>query len=345
MASITRYRDGWRAHVYVGGVRDSKLCRTRNEAVAWAAQREKELASGGNDTFASVAERWLSLKLPTLENVNNQRTVEQSIRDHVLPILGPLKLVDIKRPKLVKLVRDLAAEGRVETSRRVGQRICAIFDLAVDEGIIDGHPAARLSRVVPTPKARRMRAVTPDELPDLLKAINAYPEPVTRIGLLLMAHTFLRTSELISLQWTDIRNDVLQIPGERMKRDQDHLVPITPAVKSLLDELETMTGDSPYLLASPVNPLVPISNNTLLFALYRLGYRGRMTGHGFRAVASTVLNESGLWLRDAIERQLAHKETDQVRDAYHRAKYLKERRRMMLWYSDYLLSRASINVS
>ena len=95
-------------------------------------------------------------------------------------------------------------------------------------------------------------------------------------------------------------------------------------------------AESPYILASRQNPQTAISNNTLLFALYRLGYKNKMTGHGFRAVASTVLNESKLWGRDAIERQLAHRETDQVREAYHRAEYLDERRRMMAWWSGYL---------
>jgi integrase len=336
MASVSRHKDGWRAQVYVGGIRDSKVCRTRQEANAWGASREKELAGSGDAAFADLAERWLAIKVPTLANVNDQRTVEQSVRDHVLPVIGHMKLTDIKRPALVKLVRGVAEKGKVETSRRIGQRICAIFDLAVDEGIIESHPAAGLSRVLPTPRVCHFNAVTPEELPGLMRAIDGYPEPVTRIGLLLMAHTFLRTSELIGLRWREVKGDVIQIPGNRMKADPDHLVPITPAVQALLTELEPMTGTSDFLLASPFNDASPISNNTLLFALYRLGYKGRMTGHGFRTVASTVLSESGLWLRDSIEKQLAHKETDQVRDAYMRAQFLSERRKMMEWFSNYL---------
>src|SRR5690606_32155391 len=120
-----------------------------------------------------------------------------------------------------------------------------------------------------------------------------------------------------------------------------HVVPLSVHVRKILDELRPMTDDSPFVLASPTNPCAPISKNTLLFALYRLGYRGRMTGHGFRSVASTILNESGKWSRDAIERQLAHKETGRVREAYHRAEYIEERRRMMEWWSDYLAASAS----
>jgi integrase len=324
----------------VGGVRASKLCATRGEAVAWAAKREAELAKGGGEIlFRSVAERYLAWKIPQLTNADNQRTYEQSIREHVLPVIGHKHLGELNRQALVSLVRGIASKGLVETAHRIGQRICAILNFAVDEGEIESHAAAGLSRILPVKDRRRLPAVTPDDLPELLRAIAGYPEPVTRLGLQLLAHTFVRTSELTGARWDEIRGEVWVVPGDRMKRGLPHVVPISPGVRGLLVQLEPLTGDSPYLLASSRNSLVPISNNTMLFALYRLGYRGRMTGHGFRAVASTVLNESGLWSRDAIERQLAHRETDQVREAYHRAEYLEERTRMMAWYSDYLAAR------
>jgi integrase len=215
----------------------------------------------------------------------------------------------------------------------------------VDSGDIESHPAAGLSRVLPSKDVRNIRAIHPSELPDLLKAIHGYPEPVTRIGLLLLAHTFVRTQELIGAKWSEIKDDIWLVPRERMKRSVPHVVPISKPVRRLLDDLHTMTGDSEFWLASTRNPLVPVSNNTLLFALYRLGYRGKMTGHGFRSVASSVLNESGKWSKDAIERQLSHQESDDVRAAYHRAEYLPERKRMMTWYSNYLLERAAITSS
>ncbi len=336
MASISRHKDGWRAFVYVKGQRVTKVLRTHREAEDWSEAKEAELSGGTKITFAAAAERWLAWKLPQLDNANNVRTVDQSIRDHVLPAIGHLKLTDIKRGHLVDVVREVAKKGRVETSHRVGQRIRAILDHAVDHGDIETHPGAGLSRILPVTKPRRMAAVKPAELPALLRAIDTYPEPVTRLGLLLLAHTFVRTSELIGARWDEVRGDVWVVPEERMKLGLPHVVPLTSKVRALLKQLEPMTGDSPYWLASPVNPKVPISNNTLLFALYRLGYRGRMTGHGFRSIASTILNESGKFSSDAIERQLAHKETDAVRLAYMRAEFLPERRKLMAWYSDYL---------
>lgn len=361
MASILPYGKRWRAHVYVSGARESQVFRTRGEARDWATRRELELGErreGKVPTFAQAAEEWLGWKLPQLTNAENQRTVEQSVRDYAIPKLGPMRLDEIRRRDLVEVVQAIqkvnggAGHPRIETAHRVGRRIREIFDRAADLGHIEeGHPAARLSRVLPGVTKRPRAAIEPHELPDLLKAIDAYPEPVTRLGLLLMANTFLRTSELSGARWEElVRADaVWVVPAERMKgklgKRRPHVVPLSPQVQGMLGELRALNEDSPYILASPFNRETSISKNTMLFALYRLGYRGRMTGHGFRAVASTILNESKLWSRDAIERQLAHRETDEVREAYHRAEYLPERREMMRWWSTYLAERAASTAS
>ncbi len=344
MASITRYEGGWRAHLCVGGVRKSKAFRTRREAAEWAERTEVDLVGGSQLTFAAATERFLRLKLPKLDNADNQRVYEQSLRDHVLPEIGTKKLENLTRRDLVAVVRKVAESGRVETAHRIGQRIRAVLDHAIDCGDIQSHAAAGLSRVLPSKSPVPRSAISLADLPELLQAISSYPEPVTRIGLLLLAHTFVRTSELTAAKWSELKDDVWLIPAERMKRRIPHVVPLSSHVLRLLKELEPMTGDSPYILASK-NLMSPISNNTMLFALYRLGYRGRMTGHGFRAIASTALNESGLWSRDAIEKQLAHRETDRVREVYHRAAYLEERARMMAWYSAHLGGMSGANVS
>src|SRR5688572_7836401 len=140
MASVTRHKGGWRAFVYVGGQRATKVLRTEREANTWAAAKELELSGGRQITFAEAAERWLAWKLPQLDNANNVRTVEQSVRDYALPKLGPKKLGEIKRADLVAVVRDVAAKGRAETAHRIGQRIRAILDHAVDHGDIETHP-------------------------------------------------------------------------------------------------------------------------------------------------------------------------------------------------------------
>lgn len=339
MASVVPYEGKWRAYVYVGKKRESKLFRTKREADAWANRRQAEVdAGGGAVTFERAAEDWFALHLPTLDNAANQRTVEQSIRDHVLPLLGAKPLAAIARTDMVAVVTALSNAGKIETAQRVGQRIKNILDLAVDKGIIKSHYGAELARVLPKGRRKRhMPAVAPRDLPELLHAIDGYSEPITRNGLWLLAYTFTRTAELIGARQEEIRDpETWVIPGPRIKRRLPHVVPLSRQTRAILGDLKAMNPGSDYFLPSEVNPMSGLSNNTLLYALYRLGYKGRMTGHGFRAVASTCLNESKLWQPDAIERQLAHGETDAVREAYNRAEYLDERRRMVQWWADHL---------
>jgi integrase len=192
-----------------------------------------------------------------------------------------------------------------------------------------------------TPHVKQHQAaVRPEELPDLLMAIAGYDEiggNQTRLALQLLAHTFVRTNELIGAEWGefDLPHALWSIPAGRMKMKTEHLVPLSRQSLGILDELKVIAGDSRYVLPGR-NGNKSISNNTMLFALYRLGYKGKMTGHGFRAIASTILNETGHFNSDVIERQLAYCERNEVRGAYNRAEYLPERKRMMQYWGDYL---------
>jgi integrase len=182
-------------------------------------------------------------------------------------------------------------------------------------------------------------AVRPEELPALLMAIAKYDETgdkQTRLALQLLAQTFVRTNELIGAQWVefDLDNAMWVIPAGRMKMKAEHIVPLSHQALAILTELKELAGGSRFVFPGR-NRDKPISNNTMLFALYRLGYKGKMTGHGFRAVASTILNETG-FNPDVIERQLAHCERNEVRGAYNRAEYLPERKRMMQYWADYI---------
>ena len=150
---------------------------------------------------------------------------------------------------------------------------------------------------------------------------------------------FVRTRELIEAKWEeiDLESATWRIPAERMKLRVEHLVPLPNQALLLLQDLQKITGESEFVFPGDRNPMQPMSNNTLLYGgIYRMGLRSRATIHGFRSLASSILNESGKWNPDAIERQLSHSEKDQVRAAYNRANYLDERRRMMQWYADYL---------
>ena len=294
-------------------------------------------------TFQMVATNWLKVKLPTLSNKKHQIQVSETLERHVYPMIGDKPVDTLKRVDFVAVARSIEALNIIETAHRVAGRIEKVMDYAVDEGLIESHSAAKLSRViVARSKATPMPSIPPAEAPALLRAIDTYDEPVTRLGLLLLAHTFVRTGELRGMRWSEINraDAVWVVPAERMKGKphlrKPHVVPLTPYVLDLLDELAKYTGASDLAMESPLRPGHPISENTLLFALYRLGYRGRMTGHGFRALASTVLNQQSDFDKDVIEKQLAHNETDEVRAAYNRAMYLPQRRELVAWWSAWL---------
>ena len=215
-----------------------------------------------------------------------------------------------------------------------------VFRYAVAAGHCARDPSGDLRGALTPHKPRHQHAVTADELPALLRAIDGYPaigDKQTALALRLLCLTFVRTSELIGAEWAEFRDldgdaPTWEVPAERMKMKVAHVVPLSRQAVALLAELHAIGGASRYVLPGR-NPDKPISNNTLLFALYRLGYKGKMTGHGFRAVASSALNEAG-YRPDVIERQLAHKEPNKVRSAYNRAEYLPERRTMMQQWSD-----------
>lgn len=290
-------------------------------------------------TFEAVFREWLRVKLPALSNPKHQGQVRATVERFVLPALGGLAVDQISRAQFVGVVRDVDAQGINETAHRVAGRIGQIMDFAVDSGHIELHAASGLTRVLSARrKPRHMASLPPAEVPQLLADIESYGDVITRLALRLLALTFVRTCELRSMRWAELvdGDDVWLIPGERMKRRVPHVVPLSAQALAVLGELRAINGHREYVLDSPQRPGHPISENTMLFALYKMGYRGRMTGHGFRALASTVLNEQSPFPADAIERQLAHRERDAVRQAYNRAEYLPQRREMMQWWADWL---------
>jgi integrase len=192
-----------------------------------------------------------------------------------------------------------------------------------------------------------MPAVKTDEIPRLLSKIDSYDgEPQTRLGLKMLALTFVRTTELIGAEWQEfhVRDAMWIVPAARMKKvwgksktktDSDHLVPLAHQTIQILEELRLLNTQSRFVFVGR-NDSAHMSNNTLLYALYRLGYRREMCGHGFRAVASTILNEQSPYDKYVIERQLAHRERNRTRAAYDRSEHVQNRRKLMQWYADYL---------
>ena len=296
-------------------------------------------APGDPPTFREVAEAWMRIKLPGLSNPKHKIQVQNTLDRFAYPSIGTVCVDKITRPALLDIVRAVEVGGRVETAHRVAGRIKAVMDFAVDSNHIQSHPAVGLIRVLTKRKTKKpMSSIPPEEAGALLQAIDGYEDPVTRLGLRLLSLTFVRTTELRGMRWSELKEDwaIWVVPAERMKLRTPHVVPLSTQARRILTALQDINGDAEFVLASPIQRGSPISENTLLFALYRLGYKNRMTGHGFRSLASTVLNEHSGFAHDVIERQLAHQETDAVRAAYNRAQYLDQRRDLMQWWADWL---------
>jgi integrase len=291
--------------------------------------------------FAKFKKTWYEYKLPTLRNIKHQQQVMYRIDTFASPVLDDMPMDTIKRADLVKIVQGIQSKGIVETAHRVGTHLRQIFDYALDLGVIESHSANNLSRVLNTPVVKHMNCVPLDKVKDLFSKIQTIEEPLNRLGLIFIALTFVRSNEARYMKWNEINDERFWvIPAERMKgregKRKPHVVPLSKFTLSILAELDKYTGEDEYVFQSPVRPNKPISENTLLDALYGLGYRHKMTVHGFRSLASTVLNEQSNFSHDVIERQLAHNETDAVRAAYNRAEYLDERIKLMDWWSNWV---------
>lgn len=347
---VTRHSvKSWRTNYRVGGKQKTKVFGKYPE-ISLAAARlmnaefKDSLASGNVrsvPTFDEVKKSWYKKKLPTLRNIKHRQQIQYRADTFISPSIGTMAIDTVKRVDLVKIVHDVEMRGTIETAHRVGTILRQIFDYAVDIGVLESHPATNLSRVLQTPVTKHMPCVTVDQAPKLFKDIQTIEEPLNRLALIFNALTFVRPNEMRFMKREEIKDQVYWvIPEDRMKgregKRKPHVVPLSKLSLKILQEIDIYTGDYEYVFQSPVRPNKPFSENCLLDALYGLGYRHKMTVHGFRALASTVLNEQSPFSRDVIERQLAHKETDAVRAAYNRAEYLTERVKLMDWWSDWV---------
>lgn len=347
-----RYRYGGKAQMLALGkwpdVGLEEARKRRDEAKALLAAgkhpaREKKAAKlrqsvVGENTFERIARNWLKLKAKNL----NAKYAKQSLlrmEQHVFPLIGSLPITEIGIPDVVRVVEKMADSGALETAKRMNQVISQTFRYAAQRGLCQFNPAGDLRGVLPTAQKKHHACIRPAEFPELLKKMAAYQgDPLTVAAMQLLALTFVRTGELIGARWAEIdlsRAEWL-IPAARMKMKREHIVPLSKQAIAILKGLQPLTGGKEHVFHSQRGKTKHISNGAVLMALRRMGYQGRMTGHGFRALASSILNERG-YNRDAIERQLAHEEANEIRGAYvHLAEYLLERKKMMQDYADLL---------
>ncbi len=299
------------------------------------------------NSFAAVAKLWYD-GWKAARSDSHTVYVWRRLEADVFPALGPRPIAEIEAPELVAMMKKIEKRGALDIAKRALQTCSQVFRYAIAHGLAARNPAAdiRPSDVLASRKKENYARLDTKELPELLRKIEVYQgSPITRTAMKLMAMTFVRTSELIGARWEefDLEGARWDIPAERMKMKTPHIVPLSKQAVTLLRSLHTLTGHSALLFPGERDHEKPMSNNTILGALERMGYKGRMTGHGFRGIASTLLHEQG-WPHEHIELQLAHQERNQVSASYNHATYLQPRTKMMQAWSNYLDACVSGNV-
>lgn len=302
------------------------------------AKRERALALAPAHTFSSVAELWMSHQDVAEATALKSRWI---FTNYLYPDLGSRPIREITSREVLDTLRKIEGGDLLETARRAKIRVGQVFRFAIIEGFADVDPTTSLRGALKAPKVKHHAAIVdPHKVGELLRAIDGFSgQYVTLCALRFAPLVFVRPGELRQAEWSefDLSEAIWRIPGARMKMKTPHIVPLSKQAVAILRELHGFTGHGRLVFPSIRSASRPMSENTINAALRRLGYAGdEMTGHGFRSLAATRLNEMG-WNADAIERQLAHAESNKVRDAYtHAAQYLSERKKMMQAWADYL---------
>lgn len=303
------------------------------------ARKAEKLSKAGMESFETVTREWHLKHKHNWSAEHAERTLTR-FEKNVFPWLGSKKVNDISAPELLVVLRRIESRGALDTAHRTHQQCGQVFRYAVATGRAERDPSLDLKGALPPVKTKHHASLTDaKQIGELLRAINGYSGYFpTQCALRFAPLVFVRPKELRSAEWSefDLGNAEWRIPAEKMKMGILHIVPLSKQALAILEELKPFTGSGKYLFPSNRTKERPMSDNTINGALRRLGFtKDEMTGHGFRSMASTLLNEQG-WNRDAIERQLAHSEKDGVRAAYNYAEYLPERKKMMQSWADYL---------
>lgn len=305
-------------------------------------QRKAAKLAGAEDaanSFEVVAREWFAKYSPSWVASHSTKIIRRLEKD-IFPWIGSRPISTVTAPDLLAALRRIESRGAIETAHRAQQNCGQIFRYAIATGRAERDPAADLRGALAPVKEKHHASITdPKAIGELLRAISGYQGSfITMCALRLAPLFFVRPGELRKAEWAEFNLDGAEwrIPAERMKMREQHIVPLSSQALAILKELQPITGKGRYVFPGARTNGRPMSENTVNAALRRLGYASdEMTGHGFRSMASTLLNEQG-WHRDAIERQLAHAERNAVRAAYNYAEHLPERRRMMQAWANYL---------
>lgn len=337
--SLGAYPDVSLAQAREGMEQARKILAAGDDPMAIRKADKVATRTAAEHSFESVARKWWTQWKPA-RSEQHAGQVMRRFEANVFPHIGSRPVSEIQAPELVAMLKAIEARGVNDLAKRALQTSSQVFRYAIAHGLATRNPANDIKPgdVLASRQKHHLARIDRKELPELLRHIEAYQgAAITRLAMKLMAMTFVRTTELIAARWEEFDLDAARwdIPAERMKMKTPHIVPLSAQVVNLLKTLHLITGHSRLLFPGERDHEKCMSNNTILKALERMGYKGRMTGHGFRGVASTLLHEMD-FDHTHIELQLAHQERDEVSAAYNHALYLKQRTRMMQEWSDYL---------
>ena len=312
-------------------------------------------------TFEQLAVEWHATNKKWSEE--HSRRVLKSLEDNLFPAIGKRNIADLKTRDLLAPIKAVELSGRLEVASRLQQRTTAIMRYAVQSGLLDYNPAQEMVGAVASSNRQHRPALQLKRIPELLRRIDSYTgRPLTRLAVELTLLVFIRSSELRFARWSEIdfETSMWTIPAEReaidgVKHSQrgskmrtPHLVPLSHQALAILKDVYKLSGDRDFVFIGDHDHRKPMSENTVNKALRVMGYdtKVEVCGHGFRTMACSSLIESGLWSRDAVERQMSHMERNSVRAAYiHKAEHLDERRLMLQWWADFLDANRESEVS
>jgi integrase len=339
LMSLGKYPDVSLAQARERHAEARKLLATGVDPMAQRKAEKTAEKAAVENSFQSVSAQWLE-HWQDGKSPRHVDYVKRRMETDILPCLGARPIAEIEAPELVAMANAIQDRGARDIAKRALETVGQVFRYSIAHGCSKRNPASEIrpSDILKSTRKVNYARVDARELPELLRSIEVYQGThVTRLAMKILAMTFVRTSELIQAKWAefDLEADRWDIPAERMKMRTPHIVPLATQALEALTVLHNLTGHSEWLFPGDRNLKKPMSNNTILKALERMGYKGRMTGHGFRGLASTILHEQG-YAHDHIELQLAHAPRNAVSAAYNHALYLEPRAKMMQDWADFL---------
>lgn len=304
-------------------------------------RKSKALANEKADnTFEAVAREWYELNKSKWSERYAEGVINR-LETYIFPEIGNYPITDIEPPILLQAIRKIENRPAIEIAKRQNQKCGEIFQYAISCGKGVRNPALDIVKALKPQKTENYASFDIKELPEFLNILERNEARLyksTHNAIKLIMFTFVRTSELINARWEEIDLDKKEwiIPAERMKMKKGHIVPLSSQAVEIFKEQKKVSGAWPHVFPSVVRPKNSMSNNAILSAIKRMGYKGKMTGHGFRALAMTTIKQELGWRHEVIDRQLAHAPKNKTARAYDRAAFLKDRKIMMQQYADYI---------